>query len=470
MPFRIGLSGLNAAQADLRVTGNNISNVSTIGFKQSRAEFANVYATSKGGSVSTAIGSGVRLAATSQQFTQGNLIFTDNNLDLAITGDGFFSLEDTSGNSVYTRNGQFKVDGDGFVVDNSGSKLQGYGIDKATNEINTGIVSDLQVIATNIAPKPTGNASLIANLDAGAEAFPIPAAGDPTFLMDDNGTVDPNTYAHTTSFTSFDSLGNSMQTSLYFRKVEGDSTTTPETPVTWDVGIKQVDANGNIFNNMGFTSAVGDIPEILEGEIVAPATQLMDAVIFLNNGSIDPTSTDTADGKLNFTFDLSAPVNPVMTADAVPANNPLIVQTLTIDANDLTQYGANFGITNLTQDGYTTGQLSGIEIDQTGVVLARFTNGKSSNLGQIYLTTFTNNQGLSQLGNNYWAESLSSGQGVINIPGSGNAGLINSGANEDSNVDLTAQLINLITAQRNFQANAKTITTANQVTQTLLQI
>ena len=464
MPFRIGLSGLNAAQADLKVTGNNIANTGTIGFKQSRAEFADVYATSKAGSVATAIGSGVRLADTSQQFTQGNLIFTENNMDLAITGDGFFSMRDSSGTSVYGRNGQFKVDPEGFVVDNSGSKLQAYGTDPATNQINTGIVTDLQIVATNIAPQHTEKTSLVANIDAGEQEPAI------AWKMDANGTVDPNSYNHTTSFTSFDSLGNPMLTSLFFRKIAPSADPLVEAG-TWEVGIKQVDANGNIFQNMDPSAVSPGPPQIIDNSAASP----IDTITFLNNGTIEPLSTASDDGKLNFTFNLSDPVNAVMVnsdapADPDPLNNPVVIQTIEIDLNDLTQYGADFGITNLTQNGYSTGQLSGIEIDQSGVVLARFTNGQANNLGQIYLTNFTNNQGLSQLGNNYWAESFASGQGVINVPGSGNAGQINSGAMEDSNVDLTEQLINLITAQRNFQANAKTITTANQITQTLLQI
>ncbi|RKZ79244.1 MAG: hypothetical protein DRQ35_04560, partial [Gammaproteobacteria bacterium] len=562
MPFRIGLSGLNAAQADLKVTGNNISNSGTIGFKQSRAEFANVYATSKGGSVSTAIGSGVRLASTAQQFTQGNLIFTDNNLDLAITGDGFFSLRDTSGNSVYTRNGQFKLDGDGFVVDNSGSKLQSYGTDAATNQINTGVLEDLKIVATNIAPLPTSASALTANIDS-REIAPLL-----DFTMDDNGTVDPASYNHTTSYTSFDSLGNAMQTSLYFRKIDES---------TWDVGMKQVDANGNIFQNMDEKFNTSDpsydstrIPQIIytpnvnglvgpnpgegagdigiassaqdgsgfiksaaiyggatEPEAVAiaaayygdatvagagggyagnytnpelypdtsgtsnsdahtigmsdadayivaniadltlraaiqtavsdasaraeqAASSSVETIAFLNNGTIDYSTVGSGVaniGKFEYSFNLADfdfdPANPgtnVLTInDPVmrPDGGSLIAQTISIDIDKLTQYGAGFGITNLTQDGYTTGQLSGIEIDPQGIVLARFTNGQANNVGQVYLTNFTNNQGLSQLGNNYWGESLSSGQGVINAPGSGNAGLINSGANEDSNVDLT---------------------------------
>jgi flagellar hook protein FlgE len=448
MPFRIGLSGLNAAQADLKVTGNNIANVGTIGFKQSRAEFADVYATSKFGSATTAIGSGVSLAATAQQFTQGNILFTENNLDMGITGDGFFTMDDVSGNRVYSRNGQFKVDRDGYIVDNSNSNLQGYGVDPLTNNINTGSVVDLQIINTNIAPNPTSTASIIANVDAG-EVVPTLA-----FSMDSQGTVDPNSYNHTTSFTSFDSLGNPMLTSLFFRKVGPVAG-----GVEWDVGIKQVDANGNIFQNMV------PPPVALPGDPEIINTGVLETLTFLNNGTLDPALSGTS-GILNYTFDLSAPANPVMTV----GGGPLSTQSIAIDVNSMTQYGADFGVTDLTQNGYTSGQLSGVDVDESGIITARFTNGQSSNLGQVFLTNFTNNQGLSQLGDNYWGETYASGAGIQNVPGTANAGLINSGALEDSNVDLTGQLINLITAQRNFQANAKTITTADTITQTLIQI
>ncbi len=561
MPFRIGLSGLNAAQADLKITGNNISNVSTIGFKQSRAEFADVYASSKFGSVGTAIGSGVRLASAAQQFTQGNIIFTENNLDLGITGDGFFTMADVSGNQVYTRNGQFKVDNEGYIVDNSGSNLKGYGVDDVTNNVNTGSIVDLQIISTNIAPNATTQSTMVANIDSG-ESVPTIALS-----MDSQGTVDPNSYNHTTSFTSFDSLGNPMLTSLFFKKIDTNE---------WDIGIKQVDINGNIFQNMDSSHSPFALPAVAgEPEIVftpnidgtaangatgvaasaqdgagivtaaalgAGATEVQaaaaaaayitsyttnyttpasypdstsntaansagitaaagitglsaaavtainssstaasnaastsaESITFLNNGTIDQSTIGGGNGAFDFTFDLSGlggiiPLtNPVMTP--YNAGGPVTTQTISVDLNGLTQYGANYGVTNLTQDGYTTGQLSGIDVDQSGIISARFTNGQSNNLGQVYLTSFTNAQGLSQLGDNYWAESFSSGQGIINAPGEGNAGLINSGALEDSNVDLTEQLINLITAQRNFQANAKTITTADTITQTVIQL
>ncbi|MDX2504544.1 MAG: flagellar hook protein FlgE [Gammaproteobacteria bacterium] len=461
MPFRIGLSGLNASQADLKITGNNIANVGTIGFKQSRAEFADVYASSKFGSVSTAIGSGVRLAAASQQFTQGNVIFTENNLDLGITGDGFFSLDDVSGNRVYTRNGQFKVDKDGFIVDNSGSNLKGYGVDPLTNIINTGAVVDLEISSTNIAPNPTSISALFANLDSGET---VPAS---PFTMNTQGTVDPSGYNHTTSYTSYDSLGNPMLTSLFFRKTDTS---------IWEVGVKQVDANGNIFQNIDASFSPFVAPSAGEPEVIY--TGPSESIGFLNNGTLDPLSVGESvpgvntdgTGIFDFSFDLADAnlTSAVMTPFAV--GGALTNQTIAIDLNAVTQYGANFGVTNLTQNGFTTGQLSGIDVDQSGVISARFTNGQSNNLGQVFITNFTNNQGLSQLGDNYWGESAASGQGIVNTPGNANAGLINSGALEDSNVNLTEQLINLITAQRNFQANAKTITTADTITQTVIQL
>ncbi len=412
MPFRIGLSGLNAAQADLKITGNNIANVGTVGFKQSRAEFSDVYATSKFGSVSTAIGSGVRLAASAQQFTQGNIIFTENNLDLGLTGEGFFTMDDVSGNRVYTRNGQFKVDKDGFIVDNSGSFLKGYGVDPISNAIDTGSITNLQLSNTSIDPLATTTSSIFANLDASNTNLGVGAI-DPS---------DPSSYSHTTAFTSYDSLGNPVTTSMFFRKIASNS---------WGLGVQYTDANNSAIPSATTTLAQQALTFSSSGALTSSATY-----------ASGPQTLTTGAADIDITYTLSG----------------------------LTQFGADFGVTNLTQNGYATGQLSGLDVDQSGIITARFTNGQSNNLGQVILTGFTNNQGLSQLGDNYWAESFSSGPGVVNTPGAGNLGLVNSGALEDSNVNLTEQLINLITAQRNFQANAKTITTADTITQTLIQI
>jgi len=220
MPFDIGISGLNAASADLKTTGNNIANSGTIGFKSSRAEFANIYSLQKSGAASTAIGSGVRVASIAQQFTQGNISFTENNLDLAINGDGFYSLRDTSGVAFYTRNGQFKIDADGFVVSNDGYNLQGYGVDATTNAINTGAIGNLQLSTTQIEPQATSTSTLLANLDAAESVLAVDI--DPS---------DPATYTHTTSYTTYDSLGSAMLTSLYFQKTADNA---------WTVGVRTV--------------------------------------------------------------------------------------------------------------------------------------------------------------------------------------------------------------------------------------
>jgi len=442
MPFDIGISGLNAASADLKTTGNNIANSGTIGFKASRAEFANIYSLSKTGAASTAIGSGVRVASIAQQFTQGNISFTENNLDLAVNGDGFFSVRDTSGAAFYTRNGQFKIDNNGFVVTNDGYNLQGYGVDATTNAINTGSVTNLQLTTTQIEPQASSTSTLLANVDAASPV--ITAAIDPT---------DPATYTHTTSYTTYDSLGNAMLTSAYFQKTADN---------TWTVGVRTEDASGNaIPADTGAAPVVQNTDDYLitfdtSGKLATVDT-VASGVGLLYNNTVTP-STGTAE--LIFDYTLAGSGRPTGAAD----------QTIAFNIAGLNQYGANFGVTDLKQNGYATGNLAGVEIDATGIMLARFTNGQSKNLGQVILGGFSNPQGLGQTGNNNWAESFASGSPVTNVPGDGGLGLIQSGALEESNTDLTEDLINLIIAQRNFQANAKTITTADTITQTIINM
>ena len=426
MPFDIGLSGLNAANADLKTTANNIANTATIGFKASRAEFANVYSLTKFGAAETAIGKGVRVSGITQLFTQGNISFTENNLDIAINGDGFFNMVDQSGNKSYTRNGQFKVDKNGYIVNNDGRKLQGYQVVSETDDnINTGDVGDLRLKTTQIAPNPTTTASLIANVDASSTAIAATTDIDPK---------DPTTYHHTTSLTTYDSLGNEMLTTLYFQK-NADASGGGNSQ--WTVGVRTVDAQGNAH------------PADTAGPPVVENTDDT-AVEFDTTGKI----------KVPDPAEISYTLTPT-SADA---------QTITIDISNVTQYGANFSVTDIQQNGYSTGNLSGIEIDQGGVVLARYTNGETTNLGQIILSGFANPQGLGQIGDNQWVESYASGQPVVNTPGNGSLGLIQSGALEEANVNLTEELISLITAQRNFQANAKTISTANTIAQTIINI
>ena len=402
MPFRIALSGLNAASADLRIIGNNVSNASTTGFKKSRAEFSDVFATSNLGVTSNAIGTGVRISSVSQQFTQGNVGFTDNNLDLAISGQGFLIMND-NGTNAYTRAGELGVDRNGFVVNNQQQQLTIFQADGTGNI--TGATGPLKLDRSDIAPAATTNIDVQANLDA--SATPPTAAFTPT---------DASSYNNSTSLTVFDSLGSPHLNTMYFRKTS---------PNNWDV-FQYVDGN-----------------QVNTG---APAGETL---------TFDSTGAITGGSPTSMTF--------------TPAGGAAAM-TVGVDYKNTSQFGSPFSVNALTQDGFATGRLSGIDISDTGVITSRFTNGQSRTLGQVAIATFNNSQGLRQLGDTSWAETFDSGAPLVGAPGSGSAGLIQSGALEGSNVDLTEQLVNMITAQRNFQANAQVITTADTITQTIINI
>ncbi len=404
MPFRIALSGLNSASAELGVVSNNIANASTTGFKKSRTEFADIFSVANLGNVSTAIGSGVSVSRVAQQFSQGNISFTDNGLDLAVSGRGFFRLSD-QGSIVYSRAGAFGIDRDGYIVNTQDQRLTTYLAD--VNGNITGALGEMRLDTSDINPNTTSLVELGVNLDATAT---VP----PPFNIND-----PSTYNSSTSLTLYDSLGTSHLGSIYFRKTAAN---------TWDTHL-YVDGS--------------------------PATP-----------SVSGALTFNADGTL------ASPAGGSMVFDPLPITgaNPLSV-TLDFDSTSpTTQYGSKFGVNYLTQNGFTTGRLSGLDISETGVVLARFTNGQSRTLGQVALANFANEQGLRQLGDTSWTESFDSGAALVGQPGTASLGLLQSGALEGSNVDLTEQLVNMITAQRNFQANAQVITTADTVTQTIINI
>ena len=411
MPFRIALSGLNAATADLNVIGNNIANNSTTGFKGSRAEFGDIFAASSLGASSNAIGSGVRLQRVGQQFSQGTVNFTDNNLDIAINGSGFFRLND-NGTTVYSRAGSFGVDKDGFVVNSTGQRLTAFQA-TSTGAI-TGARGDLKLSTADIPPKVSGTITVGANLNA--------AATVPTVAFSTAGPAapDPASYNNSTSLTVYDSLGAPHLATIYFRKAAAAN--------TWDA-YTQVD---NIF------------------PISGPAS-----LVFSNTGVLTTPAAPGNIGPLAFT---------------IPPPSGAAALSLTLNYTNTTQLGNAFGVNSLTQDGYANGRLSGLSIDNSGVVSARYTNGQSSSLGQVILTNFANPQGLQQLGNTSWAETFTSGAALDGAPGTGSLGAIQSGALEGSNVDLTEQLVNMITAQRNFQANAQVISAADTVTQAIINI
>ena len=399
MPFRVALSGLNAASSDLNVTANNIANANTIGFKGSRAEFADVFAVG-----AQEIGNGTRLSSVTQEFSQGGVDFTDRALDLALSGEGFFTVSD-GGVISYTRVGSFGVDRDGFVVNNQGERLQ---IFPAANNgtFNTGTLSDLQLSTTDAPPQATSFADFGVNLPANATP---PAIG----VFDPNNALSFN---HSTAVTVYDSLGATHTQTVYFVK----------------------DAAPNSWTARFF----------IDGAAVGGPNTLT----YSNLGVL----TSPASG----TFTL-----PPYTPSTGAAD-------ITMDANfsRSTQFGSEFGVNLLNQNGFSAGRLSSIDVDSSGVIFARFTNGRSEPLGQVALSNFSNPQGLRQLGDTSWGETFNSGDAIRGAGGTASFGLIQSGALEASNVDLTQQLVNMITAQRNFQANAQMISTADQVTQTIINI
>jgi flagellar hook protein FlgE len=407
MPFRIALSGLDAASTDLRVTGNNIANASTTGFKYSRAEFADIFAQSYGAINKIAVGGGVRVAAVTQQFEQGTIDLTGNNLDLAINGQGLFILSD-GGARVFSRAGAFQVDQNGFVVNSQAQRLQVFqALDQAGNNFNTASTTDLQLTTTPGPPQATATIDAAINLQADAVAPTVPF--DPV--------NDPSSYNYSTSVTIYDSLGSSHVSTLYFRKT---------LPNQWDA-YQYVDGN----------------PVTVGGN---PASQ----VTFNPDGSLNTGGT--------IAYDAYDPLN---------GSSPL---NLTLDLSNATQFGGDFAVNSLNQDGFTTGRLNNIQIDETGTISARFTNGQFEILGKVAVGNFANPQGLQQLGDNVWAETFSSGALLLGEAGTGSLGLIQSGGLESSNVDIAEQLVNLITAQRNYQANAQVISTADTITQTIINI
>ncbi|MDT8438402.1 MAG: flagellar hook protein FlgE [Wenzhouxiangellaceae bacterium] len=406
MPFQIALSGLNSANSDLNITANNIANVNTTGFKRSRGNFVELFATGLQSVSSQANGLGARLASIQQEFSQGSINFTESNLDMAVTGDGFFVLSD-QGALSYSRAGAFQIDREGFIVNAANKRLQVFPPVGDSNEnFNTGGLQDLQLTTADFAPRASGEVDISLNLPADAEP-PVVTPFDPT---------DPSSFNQSTSLTVFDSLGRAHTATYFFIKTANDN--------EWDVTLQ---ING--------TDA---------------GTQQLQ---FDTSGAL---TTPAAPGELTF--------NPV-TIDAQAQDI-----TLTTNFSNATQFGGAFAVSELFQNGFSSGRLTGIDISDSGIVFARFTNGQSNALGKVALATFANNQGLSNLGDTEFGETFDSGDARIGEPGTSSFGLIQSGALEASNVNLTAELVNMITAQRNFQANAQMISTADTIAQTIINI
>ncbi len=430
MSFQQGLSGLNAASRNLEVIGNNVANASTFGAKAARAEFADMYASSMNGAGTSTIGIGVNLAAVSQQFTQGNITTTGNPMDLAINGSGFFQVSDGRNPVMYTRNGQFKVDRDGYIVNNLQQRLMGYMAD-GTGIVQPGQAVPLQLPTAGINPQATGSIRLEFNLDARlAQTAPTAAqilAGTPPIVLND-----PTTYNNATSMTVFDAKGQDVALTYYFQKAD----TNVAGVTNWNV---YVTANGSPVN-----PDVNGLPTAIQ-------------MTFPANGG-NPT-TPIAAVALN-----------IPAATNASGAQTLAIPGIQLDLTNATQFGSAFSVTDQTQNGYAPGQLSGITIESNGIVTARYSNGQTKPAGQVEIATFRNPNGLQPMGGNNWTRSFASGDPVVGVPGNGNLGVLQAGSLEESNVDLTAELVNMITAQRVYQANAQTIKTQDSLMQTIVNL
>lgn len=401
MSFQQGLSGLNAASKSLDVLGNNVANANTVGFKQSRAEFSDIYANSLAGAGGSQAGIGVKVATIQREFSQGNITSTNNSLDIAINGNGFFRMS-SDGAISYTRNGQFQLDKDGYIVNSSGDQLTGYVAD-ANGDIQAITPSPIQISAADLVPQASTEVSNVVNLDLRSAVIPALPVFDPN---------DPTTYTQVIPIAIFDSQGNSHTLQSYMIKTGNNA---------WDVR-STVD---------GGTTIVGS-----------------SSITFNSSGRISGTTTQT----VSFTPSAGAPVN------------------VTMDFAGSTSFGSEYSLNSQSQNGFTSGRLVSFSAAPDGSIIGRYTNGQAQTLAQVVLTKFSNPNGLQALGDNNFAETSDSGLAVVGAPNTGGRGVLQSSALEDSNVDLTAELVNMITAQRYYQANAQTIKTQDQVLQTLVNL
>ena len=481
MSFQQGLSGLNSSAKQLDTIGNNVANASTVGFKQSQTQFADQYAVSLAGGGGTQTGMGSKVAAVAQQFTQGNITQTSNSMDTAISGNGFFRLVAPSGAVLFSRNGQFQVDKNGYIVNNQGHQVSGY-LPNATGVIVPSQPLPIQISAADLVPNPTANVVVGTNLDARA-MVPVSAVFSP---------IDPTSYNNSTSLTVYDSLGASHVGSLYFQRQPIAPTTGA---ITIGTNTLTVASSAGLSIGNTVTVAGAGAPDLtttitaIAGNVLtlaAPAAATVAGAVVTSNAgspnwnafltvdgvSVPPAGTALATLTFNNFGQLVAPAGPPLGQVASAAFTPTgaAAQTLTFNFGQTSQYGDNFGVNTLTQDGYTSGRLNGFSTGADGIILGRYSNGQARALGQMLLANFTNPQGLQPIGNNEWVETSISGGPLVGVPGSSSLGLLQSSAVEDSNVDLTAELVNMITAQRVYQANAQTIKAQDQIMQTAVNL
>jgi flagellar hook protein FlgE len=460
MSFNIALSGVSASQKDLDTTANNIANVNTVGFKESRAEFGDVYAASLLASGKTKVGDGALTQEVAQQFSQGSLSFTNNSLDLAITGNGFFATipEITSRDFSFTRAGQFKLDSNNFVVNSGGDNLLGFPVNKDGTSASVALSTTVPVRI----PDSSGSPQQTSEVDV---RFNLPA-GDQAKTAADFDPTDPLTYNAATSVTIYDSLGDSHVMTYYFIK-DNDPAVVNEWYVATAVDDQLVDATNSDGSDSDPATAANAVGTNT-GNAVSAAR-----IAFSEGG--DFIGIESADGlaQLNSKFQTEA------LGAGILSNGSSPLQQITVDfnldpnnatPNEPTQFASAFEVTSLEQDGLPVGRLTGIDIGADGLVRATFSNGTSEPIVRVALVRFSNEQGLTQQSGTQWKESILSGEALAGEATTGTFGDINSSALEQANVNLTTELIDMIIAQRNFQANSRALEVNNQLNQTILNI
>ncbi len=421
MSFQQALSGLSAASKNLDVISNNVANATTSGFKQAYAVFSDMTAAASMGSTGTQIGIGTQVTGVNQEFSQGAITVTNNPLDVAISGQGFMRMSD-NGAISYTRNGGFSLDKNGFIVGPGGQNLTGYGA--VNGAIVPNVLVNLQLSTADLAPRATSTTNVGANLAASESK--LPAAG-----LD---VTKPTTYNFSTSSTAYDSLGVAHTMTFYFNKEDPAAI-----PNTWTSSV-YVDGNPVLAADGGVTTLTFDSA----GAYVPPTTPAGPLKVLGSALSSTPGSTSGTGGAA----DLS----------------------VTLDYSTMTQFSSAFSVNSLSQNGSASGTLSSYSIDPQGIIYGKYTNGQNLTLGQIPLSNFTNTQGLLVSGNGMWLETALSGPPLTGVPGTASLGVLQASATEDSNVDLTAELVNMITAQRVYQANAQSIKTQDQLMQTITSL
>ena len=449
MSFQQGLSGLSVSSKALDIISNNVANTNTIGFKTGSAIFSDFFAASLTGSISgKQVGVGATLGAVRQTFTQGNLTTTNNPLDLAINGDGFFVVSRENGPDVYTRNGQFELDKEGFIRTPTGERLKGFQSPVTPGALPTPIggLKDVQVPIVGSQPMPTSRVEIGGNLDANdlsaAQRYPQLFGSTFTFpLPAGENWQDARTYNFSTSIKAYDSLGKSHELTYYFAKV----TPTPNDPVntnenTWKV-FTSVDG--------GYPLGVGTDGSIEDPSVIWSLTFNEKGTV--NTPIVGPTAANP----------LAIPASYTPGADRIRFH---------VDFSDMRQIGGSYLITELTQDGYTGGELAGVSVGRDGIVTGRYTNGETRELAQLALQTFRNPNALLSIGNNFWEATTESGLTAPSKAGEGVAGVVSAGMIEDANVELTNELVQMIVQQRNYQANAQSIKAQDQVLQTLVNL